>query len=126
MFVLNFVVRQISGRYTYLLFLFDSVKALFFIIYKSPLKTHDLIFRYVLLYLMDEAHERSLNTDVLFGLLRSIIGRRQDMKLIVTSATMDSQKFADFFGNVPVFNIPGRTFPVEVMYSKNVVEVGYF
>ena len=48
------------------------------------------------------------------------------MKLIVTSATMDSQKFADFFGNVPVFNIPGRTFPVEVMYSKNVVEVGYF
>ena len=75
---------------------------------------------------MDEAHERSLNTDVLFGLLRSIIGRRQDMKLIVTSATMDSQKFADFFGNVPVFNIPGRTFPVEVMYSKNVVEVGYF
>lgn len=47
-----------------------------------------------------------------------VVSRRTDLKLIVTSATMDSDKFAAFFGNVPIFNIPGRTFPVDVLFSK--------
>ena len=71
---------------------------------------------------MDEAHERSLNTDVLFGLLKKVSQRRKDMKLIITSATMNAQRFSDFFGGVPIFHIKGRTFPVDVYFSKQLFE----
>ena len=54
--------------------------------------------------------------------MKKVVARRRDFKLIVTSATLNASRFSDFFGNVPVFNIPGRTFPVEIMYSKTPVE----
>ncbi|XP_077297516.1 ATP-dependent RNA helicase l(1)G0007 isoform X4 [Arctopsyche grandis] len=56
------------------------------------------------------------------AMVQKVVSRRHDLRLIVTSATMDSTKFSSFFGNVPTFNIPGRTFPVEVFFSKNVCE----
>lgn len=69
-----------------------------------------------------KAHERSLNTDILFGVLRKVVSRRTDMKLIVTSATLSADSFSNFFGGVPVFRIPGRTFKVETYFSKGVTE----
>ncbi|KAK9366717.1 pre-mRNA splicing factor ATP-dependent RNA helicase prp16 [Lipomyces kononenkoae] len=69
--------------------------------------------------IMDEAHERALNTDVLMGLFKKILARRRDLKLIVTSATMNAERFSKFYGNAPQFTIPGRTFPVDVLFSKS-------
>ncbi|CAN3367777.1 pre-mRNA-splicing factor ATP-dependent RNA helicase Prp16p [Diutina catenulata] len=68
--------------------------------------------------IMDEAHERSLNTDILLGLFKKLLVRRPDLKLVVTSATMNAERFSQFFGGAPNFFIPGRTFPVEVLYSQ--------
>ncbi|EFA09691.1 ATP-dependent RNA helicase DHX8 [Tribolium castaneum] len=68
--------------------------------------------------MLDEAHERTIHTDVLFGLLKQAVTKRPELKLIVTSATLDAVKFSQYFFEAPIFTIPGRTFPVEVLYTK--------
>ncbi|KAJ2375640.1 DEAH-box ATP-dependent RNA helicase prp22 [Coemansia sp. RSA 2607] len=68
--------------------------------------------------MLDEAHERGINTDVLFGLLKDTCKRRADLKVIVTSATLDAGKFAEYFNGCPIFTIPGRTFPVKVLFAR--------
>ncbi|OQE21087.1 hypothetical protein PENSTE_c012G01683 [Penicillium steckii] len=72
--------------------------------------------------IMDEAHERALNTDVLMGLLKKVLARRRDLKLIVTSATMNAERFSRFYGGAPEFIIPGRTFPVDLHFSRTPCE----
>lgn len=58
--------------------------------------------------IIDEAHERTLHTDILFGLVKDISRFRPDMKLLISSATLDAQKFSDFFDDAPIFRIPGK------------------
>ncbi|MBN2617860.1 MAG: ATP-dependent RNA helicase HrpA [Spirochaetales bacterium] len=69
--------------------------------------------------IIDEAHERSLNIDFIIGILRNIITKRSDLKVIITSATIDTEKFSKAFNNAPVIEVSGRTFPVEVIYKED-------
>ena len=66
--------------------------------------------------IVDEAHERSLNIDFLLGYLKQLLQRRRDLKLIVTSATIDTERFSRHFGDAPVVSVEGRGYPVEVRY----------
>lgn len=66
--------------------------------------------------ILDEAHERSLNIDFLLGYLRELLPRRPDLKLIITSATIEPRRFSEHFANAPVIEVSGRTYPVEIRY----------
>ncbi|AAS50385.2 AAR020Wp [Eremothecium gossypii ATCC 10895] len=68
--------------------------------------------------MLDEAHERTVSTDVLFSLLKQAALKRPDLRVIVTSATLDSEKFSKYFLDCPVIKISGKTFPVDVIYSE--------
>jgi ATP-dependent helicase HrpA len=66
--------------------------------------------------IIDEAHERSLNIDFVLGLLKTLIAKRKDLKLIITSATIDTEKFSKAFDGAPIIEVSGRMYPVEVKY----------
>jgi len=74
--------------------------------------------------MLDEAHERTIHTDVLFALLKQCVNRRNadksrnKMKLIITSATLDAEKFSEYFNSCAIFTIPGRLYPVQILYSR--------
>ena len=67
--------------------------------------------------ILDEAHERTMATDILMGLLKEVVVRRPDLKIIIMSATLDAQKFQRYFNDAPLLAVPGRTHPVEIFYT---------
>uniref|UniRef100_A0A8C1W9L1 RNA helicase n=1 Tax=Cyprinus carpio TaxID=7962 RepID=A0A8C1W9L1_CYPCA len=76
--------------------------------------------------IVDEVHERSVQSDFLLTILKEVVHKRSDLRLILMSATVDCQKFASYFNRCPVVTIPGRTFPVEVFHLEDIVEeTGY-
>jgi ATP-dependent helicase HrpA len=96
------------GDDTYIKFMTDGILL-------AEIQSDRFLSRYDTL-IIDEAHERSLNIDFLLGYLKGLLRKRRDLKLIVTSATIDTERFARHFEGAPVINVEGRSYPVEVRY----------
>jgi len=82
------------------------------------LLTDPLLSNYSII-ILDEAHERTISTDILMGILKDTMLARPDLKIIISSATLEADKFAKYFRDAPIFYVKGRTFPVEVLHTSN-------
>ena len=98
-----------TSRETYVKFMTDGILL-------AEIQSDRLLRRYDTL-IIDEAHERSLTIDFLLGWLKSILPERPDLKVLISSATIETERFSEFFGGAPVIQVEGRTFPVEVLYE---------
>jgi ATP-dependent helicase HrpA len=98
-----------TSRETWVKFMTDGILL-------AEIQNDPLLERYDTL-IIDEAHERSLNIDFLLGWLKRILPEREDLRVIVSSATLEAERFSKFFGDAPVISVEGRTFGVEVLYE---------
>ena len=69
--------------------------------------------------MIDEAHERSIQTDIIFGIIKTLIEKREDLRIIISSATLSTLKFKNYFSEAEIIKVPGRRFPVDIYYTKS-------
>jgi len=69
--------------------------------------------------IIDEAHERSIYTDIIFGIIKELVQKRKDLKIIISSATLSTTKFQNYFFGAPITHVPGRRYPVDIYYTKS-------
>src|SRR5688572_5668890 len=98
-----------TGRDTRIKFMTDGILL-------AEIQSDPLLRAYSAL-IIDEAHERSLNIDFLLGYLQGLLRKRADLKLIITSATIDTEAFSKAFGNAPIIEVSGRLYPVDIRYA---------